>query len=261
MTRNGKKVKMTAVSMLHYIRLAYRSALLVAFLIVYLHYRLHGGEDVETILEKRPLIITIIWTVFTVEMIQRFFPSRLESPGSQKQFARNYIRTGSTEIKVQDNNAVMLVALIWIAFNGIFGALHMMGILDDGIMILLCCVYSVCDMVCILFFCPFQAWFMKNKCCVTCRIYNWDYAMMFTPLFFVRESYTWSLLVLSVALMLRWEITFYRYPERFAESTNGYLHCSNCTEKLCSHKNHLKKLWKQVAEYTEGRVRKLSGKS
>ena len=170
MTRNGKKVKMTAVSMLHYIRLAYRLALLVAFLIVYLHYRLHGGEDVETILEKRPLIITIIWTVFTVEMIQRFFPSRLESPGSQKQFARNYIRTGSTEIKVQDNNAVMLVALIWIAFNGIFGALHMMGILDDGIMILLCCVDSVCDMICILLFCPFQAWCRKKKCCVTCRV-------------------------------------------------------------------------------------------
>jgi hypothetical protein len=63
-----------------------------------------------------------------------------------------------------------------------------------------------------------------------------------------------------VALMLRWEITFYRYPERFAESTNGYLHCSNCTEKLCAHKNHLRKLWKQVAEYTEGRARKLSGK-
>ncbi len=260
MTRNGKKVKLTAVSMLHYIRLVYRSALLLAFFIMYLHYRLNGGEDVETILEERPLIISIIWTVFTLEMILRFFPSKLESPGSQKQFARNYIRTGNTEIKVQDNNAVMLVALIWIAFNGIFGALHMMNILDDGIMILLCCIYSVCDMICILFFCPFQAWFLKNKCCSTCRIYNWDYAMMFTPLFFVRESYTWSLLALSVALMLRWEITFYRYPERFAESTNGYLHCSNCTEKLCAHKNHLRKLWKQVAEYTEGRARKLSGK-
>lgn len=260
MTRNGKKVKLTAVSMLHYVRLVYRSALLLAFLVVYLHYRLNGGEDVETILEERPLIVSIIWSVFTLEMILRFFPSKLESPGSQKQFARNYIRTGNTEIKVQDNNAVMLVALIWIAFNGIFGALHMMNILDDGIMILLCCVYSVCDMICILFFCPFQAWFLKNKCCSTCRIYNWDYAMMFTPLFFVRESYTWSLLALSVALMLRWEITFYRYPERFAESTNGYLHCSNCTEKLCAHKNHLRKLWKQVAEYTDGRAKRLSGK-
>ena len=73
---------------------------------------------------------------------------------------------------------------------------------------------------CILFFCPFQTWFLKNKCCSTCRIYNWDYAMMFTPLFFVRRPYTWSLLVLSVALLARWEITFFRYPERFSEETN-----------------------------------------
>ena len=261
MKRNGRKVRLTTVSMLHYVRLVYRSALLLAFLVMYIHYKLHGGEDVETILEGRPVILTVIWTVFTIEMIQRFFPSRFESPGAQKQFARNYIRTGSTEIKVQDNNAVMLVAIIWIAFNGVFGALHMAGILDDGIMILLCCVYSVCDMICILFFCPFQTWFLKNKCCVTCRIYNWDYAMMFTPLFFVRESYTWSLLALSMALMLRWEITFFRYPERFAESTNGYLACSRCNEKLCAHKNHLSKLRKQIAEYYDGRVRKLSGKA
>ena len=100
--------------------------------------------------------------------------SRLESPGCQKQFAKNYIRSGSTEIAIEDNNATVLVALIWIVFNGVFGALHMAGFLDDGEMLLLCAAYSVCDMICILFFCPFQSWFMKNKCCGTCRIYNWD---------------------------------------------------------------------------------------
>ena len=151
----------------------------------------------------------------------------------------------------------MLVSLIWIAFNALFGALHMSGILDDGIMILLCLAYSVCDMICILFFCPFQSWFLKNKCCCTCRIYNWDYAMMFTPLFFVRKSYTWSLLALSVALLARWEITFYRYPERFSEATNGYLGCRNCSEKLCTHKNQLKRLWTQIAAFTDQRLRKL----
>ena len=124
-------------------------------------------------------------------------------------------------------------------------------------MILLCLAYSVCDMICILFFCPFQTWFLKNKCCCTCRIYNWDYAMMFTPLFFVRKSYTWSLLVLSVALLARWEITFYKYPERFSEATNGYLGCRNCSEKLCAHKNQLKSLWAQVAAFTEQRLRRL----
>ncbi|MBQ3291281.1 MAG: hypothetical protein IJH43_02745 [Mogibacterium sp.] len=257
MKRNGKKIKLTPVSTLHYIRLVYRSALLLAFLAVYISYRFRNGESVEKILEGRPIIITVIWTVFTIEMIMRFFPSKLESPGCQKQFARNYVKTGKTNIDIQDNNGVMLVALIWIMFNGVFGMLHMLGILDDGIMILLCCVYSVCDLICILFFCPFQSWFLRNKCCSTCRIYNWDYAMMFTPLFFVRKAYTWSLLVLSIALMLRWEITFYRHPERFAESTNGYLSCSNCTEKLCTHKNQLKSLWKQIAEYSDNRIKKL----
>lgn len=258
MKRNGKMIKLTTVSTMHYIRLVYRSCLLIAFLVMYLKYRLGDGENVETILESRPLIITVIWTVFTIEMIVRFFPSRFESPGCQKQFARNYIKTGVTEIQIVDNNAVMLCAIIWISFNGLFGWLHMLDILDDGIMILLCCAYSVCDMICILFFCPFQSWFLKNKCCSACRIYNWDYAMMFTPLFFVRKTYTWSLLVLSMALLLRWEITFYRYPERFSEVTNGYLKCSNCNEKLCAHKNQLKKLWKQLSEYSEERIRKLS---
>ena len=255
-----KKVKLTPVSTLHYFRLVYRSLLLIAFLVAYIMFRLRGGQSVEKILESKPLIITVLWTVYTIEMIMRFFPSKLESPGCQKQFARNYVKTGKTEISIQDNHGVMLVALIWIMWNGVFGALHMLGILDDGIMILLCCVYSVCDIICILFFCPFQSWFLKNKCCSTCRIYNWDYAMMFTPLFFVEKTYTWSLLLLSIALLIRWEVTFYRHPERFAESTNGYLNCANCTEKLCTHKNQLKRLWVQIAAYTENRIRKLSAK-
>ena len=133
----------------------------------------------------------------------------------------------------------------------------MEGILDDGIMILLCSVYSVCDIVCILFFCPFQTWFMKNKCCSSCRIYNWDYAMMFTPLFFIRKSYTWSLLALSVALLIRWEVTFYLHPERYSEATNDYLKCSNCTEKLCVHKKQLRTLWMQIEEYSAKRIKRL----
>ena len=87
MKRNGKKIKLTTVSTLHYIRLVYRSALLLAFLVMYLLYRFRGGQDVEQILASRPLIITIIWSVFTIEMILRFIPSKYESPGCQKQFA------------------------------------------------------------------------------------------------------------------------------------------------------------------------------
>ncbi len=252
----GKR-KLTLVSMLHYVRLVYRSILFIVLLIVYIEYRTRTGGSITAEMEKRPVILTIGWAVFVLEMVLRFFPSRLESPGCQKQFARNYIKSGRQEINIQDNNATILVALVWISFNGVFGALHMLGILDDGIMILLCSAYSVCDMICILFFCPFQTWFMKNKCCSACRIYNWDYAMMFTPLFFIRKTYTWSLLVLSMALLARWEIAVFRHPERFSENTNEYLQCRNCTEKLCAHKKQLVSLWAQIEKYTAARLTRL----
>ena len=249
--------KISTVSTLHYVRLVYRSVLFILLLIGYTRYRISSGDRFTSQLEKMPVIFTITWIVFVVEMIFRFFPSRYESPGCQKQFAKNYIKSGSMDLVISDNNSTVLVALIWIVFNGIFGALHMSGILDDGIMILLCSAYSVCDIICILFFCPFQSWFMKNKCCSVCRIYNWDYAMMFTPLFFVRRGYSWSLLVLSVGLLIRWEVTFYLHPERFSEKTNDYLRCSNCTEKLCFHKKQLKTLWKQIEVYTSKRMNQL----
>ncbi len=254
-----KRRKISIVSWLHFSRLIYRSLLFILLLISYIRFRVYSGETVIENLEKVPIIILITWIIFVVEMILRFFPSKYESPGCQKQFACNYKKTGNTDIIIHDNNSTVLVALIWIIFNGIFGALYMAGVLDDGIMILLCSFYSICDVICILFFCPFQTWLMKNKCCSSCRIYNWDYAMIFTPLFFVRKSYTWSLLILSVALLIRWEVTFYLHPERFSENTNDYLQCKNCTEKLCSHKKQLHSLWKQVEEYSSKRIRQLKG--
>ena len=251
------KRKFSTVSVIHYVRLIYRSVLFVLLLAGYISYRLHAGTALTERLENQPVILLIAWSVYVVEMIFRFFPSKYESPGCQKQFARNYIKSGKTEITAHDNNATVLVALLWIFFNGIFGALNMLDILDDGIMLLLCAAYSVCDMICILFFCPFQSWFLKNKCCSSCRIYNWDYAMMFTPLFFVRRSYAWSLLFLSVLLLFRWEIAYYRHPERFSENTNEYLMCKNCSEKLCAHKTQLHSLWKQIEADTAKRIKRL----
>lgn len=246
----NKKIHLTPVSIFHYIRLIYRSLLFLAAFFAYIFGKLDE-------ISSRPLIMSVIWVVFVVEMLFRFFPSRLESPGCQKQFARNYIKTGRTDIVMQDNHATVLVALTWIMFNGVIGLLKMSDILDDGFMILLSCAYSICDMICILFFCPFQTWFLKNKCCGTCRIYNWDYAMMFTPLFFVKSAFSWSLLILAVALLLRWEVAVYKYPERFSENTNEYLHCQNCTEKLCTHKKQLKTLWVKAAEFSKERIKKL----
>ena len=81
---------------------------------------------------------------------------------------------------------------------------------------------------------------MKNRCCTTCRIYNWDYAMMFTPLLFIPNIYTWTLLGTALGLLLQWEIKRRRFPERFSPCSNEFLSCANCTEKLCRHKRQLR---------------------
>lgn len=245
-----RRKKISLISGFHYVRLTYRAALLCLLLRWYVTGRLESAAAVTGRFGAQPPILMLTWAVFALEMLLRFFPSPLESPGSQKQFRRNYIKSGETEFTIPDNNATVLTALIWIIGNGVIGSLHMMGVLDDGIMLLLCSAYSVCDMICILFFCPFQTWLLKNKCCGTCRIYNWDYAMMFTPLFFVGGAYARSLLVMSVVLLLRWELTFYLHSERFSEQSNEFLRCRNCREKLCAHKTQLKTHWRAFEEYS-----------
>ena len=257
--RRRQKKRISAVSMQHYFRLVYRSILLLVSLGIYLYNRiLHTGRVLGG-MDENPIILSVLWLVFAVEMVMRMFPNKTESMGCQKQFARNYRQRKDAPMPAKLNTAHTTLAVFgaWVGLNGIIGILYFTGIIDKGILLLICMAYSVCDMVCILYFCPFQSWFMKNKCCGTCRIYNWDYAMMFTPLFFIPKTYTWSLLVLSLGLMARWEITFYRHPERFSENTNGYLKCKNCTEKLCTHKTQLKTLWEEIDRYYAERITRL----
>ena len=203
-----------------------------------------------------PLAYTVI---FSVEILLRFFPSRLESMGCQKHFKQNYIPrcdTGRKELRRRSLKLITPVLLSWIALNGAIYALYFTGIIDWGFMVLISLAYSICDMICILFFCPFQSWMMHNKCCGSCRIYNWDFIMMFTPLLFFREPYAMVLVGLSLLLLLRWELGAWFTPERYFEDSNACLSCSNCTEHLCHHKKQLRGLHKRLIKMGYEIIRK-----
>ena len=91
--KNSKKhIKLSLISTMHYVRLVYRSVLFILLLIKYIDYRIHLENEIMSSLEKQPVILTVTCTVFVFEMILRFFPSRFESPGCQKQFKQNYIK-------------------------------------------------------------------------------------------------------------------------------------------------------------------------
>ena len=235
-----RKIRLSRISALHYFKLFFRSALFAVVLVTYILNRIRHSDTPLGLLQESPVILGVIGFIFIVEMILRFFPSNFESMGCQKQFKKNFIPTEVSQPQKRSWKPVFAITVVWLALNGIFGALYLSGVIDAGILILIALAYSVCDMICILFFCPFQTWFMKNKCCGSCRIYNWDYAMMFTPFVFIPHPFTWTVLGIALLLLIYWEIAVRLYPERFAEETNACLSCANCKEKLCHHKKQLR---------------------
>jgi len=236
----SNKIKLSVISAMHYFKLVYRSLLFAVAFIYWTLEKINGIESPFEDVEHRAFILAVIWIVFVVEMILRFFPSKTESMGCQKQFKKNYIPTGEKTPERMSWKRTLAVASVWLLLNAIIGALYLLGVYDGGILILVSLLYAVCDMICILFFCPFQTWFMKNKCCTTCRIYNWDYAMMFTPLVFINNVFARSLFILSIILLVEWEVLYKLFPERFVENCNSSLSCANCQEKLCHHKKQLR---------------------
>ena len=232
----------------HLIKLIYRSALLVGALVYYVvclatKKAEYGAENDALFLgfgDGVPVFLIIMTVVFVPEMIFRFFPNKHEAMGNQKIFKLNYI-PNSKKVKPRKQHPLrtLLVIFSWVALNLVIGGLNHAGIIADDVMVIICLAYSVCDLICIMFFCPFQAWMMKNKCCATCRIYNWDYVMMFTPFFFLlfkpAPILHYVMLGMALAVLIFWEISYLIHPERFTENTNQRLSCKDCTEKLCKH--------------------------
>ena len=208
-------------------------------------YALLAPERFTADLTAAPLQITpltVVWLLLMLSMLFRFFPSRHESLGCQKEFRLRFSPTGTSvspeETRKADRGALW-VLLSWAALNGLFYAGYAFGALGKSFMVCLAGFYGVCDIICILFFCPFQAWMMRNRCCTTCRIFNWDYVMICTPLMVLTGPLPRSACLLSIVLLLRWEIAYRRRKERFFESANGALRCSQCQEQLCKYKRAL----------------------
>ena len=152
-----EKRKLSKISAMHYTKLVFRSALFVIALITYVVNRILGTGEYFGGLDKKPLILIFIWIVFVGEMVLRFFPSKLESMGCQKQFAANYkpVNKGDMIPKNISWKSTFAIVAAWCALNGIIGVLYYKCIIDEGILLLICLAYSACDMICILFFCPF----------------------------------------------------------------------------------------------------------
>ncbi len=224
-----KKRIATGFSIYH-VKFIIRLSLFIWALIAFIMSK--GTADIVT---SDPILFAVIWVLCITELIVKLFPSKLEGMGSQKQFKGNYLPNPKSPVKITAPYPLRaaFVAVVWILVNGIFIFLYHLNIFNTGVMMLLFLFYAVGDMICVLFYCPFQE-LMRNRCCSTCRIHNWDSPMMCTPLILIPNPFTFSLFVLSLIVLIQWELCVHKHPERFNEKSNLNLSCNNCPETYCT---------------------------
>jgi len=221
------------------LRLIGRCIILVCAVILYFtDFQTHdilGGFDFF----QKPSLLHILWVIWMLDMVQQLYPAKNIALGSHKVFKMRFRpvleRINKDALKqyiVTTTQSAYKVMLLWIALIAALGLLKHWGILSDAHLFLCSVLFYVCDLICVLVWCPFRL-IMKNKCCTTCRIFNWDHMMMFTPMLFVKGFFSISLLVMAFAIWLIWELCVLLYPERFWEKSNAALKCSECTDKLC----------------------------
>jgi hypothetical protein len=183
----------------------------------------------------------LLWAIWVLDMILQIIPIRNKLPlGSMKLFASRF-RPIREKINypalrayvISTTKAAYRVMLLWLALLAVIATLYFTGLIGKMVLFMISVVFYVCDLICVLIWCPFRL-IMKNKCCTTCRIFNWDHLMMFSPMVFMGGFYAVSLFSLSVLAFLVWEFCVMLYPERFWERSNAALKCSECTDKLCT---------------------------
>lgn len=186
-------------------------------------------------------ILHILWGIWMLDMIRQVVPVKDKiALGSQKLFEQRF-KPIKEKINYQNlrnyiistTKSAYRVFILWTVLIAALGIFYYLNIIGDVFLLMTCVVFYVCDLICVLIWCPFRL-MMGNKCCTTCRIFNRDHLMMFTPLLYVKGFYARSLLLMSIAVWLVWEISVMIYPERFWEFSNEALKCSNCTDKLCT---------------------------
>lgn len=184
----------------------------------------------------------ILWVIWMFDMIIQIIPVKntLTSLGSQKLFANKFKpikeKINYKALKkyvITTTKSAYIVLIFWFLMIAAIGTFYYLGIINKMWLFMISVLFYVFDLICVLFWCPFRL-ILKNRCCTTCRIFNWDHLLMFSPVIFLTGFYTVSLVVVSIIAWLVWELCVMMYPERFWVESNEALKCSECTDKLCT---------------------------
>lgn len=222
-------------------RLIFRIFIFIIMLCIYLFYPKAYEVSIGMGFIRNFSPLHIVWLIWMVDMILQLCKVPKYWPlGSQKYWAHRYL----PNIKEIDKKIIkkhmqkmnrdsIAIAITWSLVIALIGGLYLTNLISYQVVILISTAFYVCDIICIVGWCPFKTFYMHNKCCTTCRIFNWDHAMMFTPLIVLPGIWTYSLVIMSLIVLTVWEVACAIHPERFLEKSNCALQCHNCKDKLC----------------------------
>jgi hypothetical protein len=238
-------------------KLVFRIILLLFCFVLYFFYPPLESDILNFDFQNLSLV-HIVWLVLLLEMLLVFFRRSKISMGSVKQFKRNYQKS-SVEVSEEEVKAIkrrlnigaLKVLIVWLILNGAVALIYFINWIGIKELFILSALYYVGDLVCVIYFCPFQMWFMHNRCCVTCRIFNWDQPMMVTPLLFIPSWYSYTLGAAALFALIMWEYNFWKHSERFIELLNENLQCRNCKDKMCVYRKPLIKTPKKLKNIEE----------
>lgn len=232
---------MSRIRKVYFAKLFFRIAVLIATVVLYFTH----PEQFEIVegwnFFKGFSVFHVLWVIWIFDMVTQLMPVKDIALGSQKLFKEKFKPvidkiTDKKKLKeyiVNTNRAAGKVLILWTLLIAALCVLRVFNILNNKHLFLVSVAFYVCDLICVLIWCPFRL-IIGNKCCTTCRIFNWDHMMMFTPMLFVGSFFSISLLIFSLIDLFIWELCVYLYPERFWENSNMALKCSECTDKLCT---------------------------
>ena len=209
-------------------------------------YFYFADRSVFSVLEKgafnsRFSPLHLLWGIWMLDMLCQVFPANRDlALGSKKVFKQYFVpselKRSATQLKqyvLTTSRMAGGIMLLWALLIAVISALRILNVLGNVELFMISVLFYVCDLICVLVWCPFRL-MLKNRCCTTCRIFNWDHLMMFTPMICVGSFYSVSLLLVSLVVWGMWEMTILLHPERFWWGSNVALSCANCTDKLCT---------------------------
>ena len=135
------------------------------------------------------ILIPILFLYFFIDSLSVIVPKLNKQLFSGKymiKFFKEYPKYNIKKVKeLQQRENKIALGIFFIYFAGITG-IGLLYLYNDWFelkyLYLVFLFINLSDYICIMLWCPFRDLFLKNKCCNTCRISNWDRLMKFALL-------------------------------------------------------------------------------